>query len=171
MSGDGKTGPSGLPAAARIAPADPRDAAARDCLRQYYDELARRFPQGFDVSLSRDPEADDMVPPRGVFLIAWSGDLPIGCAGLKGLGRGEAEVKRVWVAPAARGHGLSRRLMDEIEARAVDLGIHRLMLDTNSTLAEAVALYRKTGWTRIDRFNDDPYPDMFFEKQLQMRRP
>ncbi|TBN41898.1 GNAT family N-acetyltransferase [Paracoccus subflavus] len=150
----------------RIMAADPRDTTARECLDHYYGELARRFRQGFDVSLSRDPEAEDMLPPRGVFLVAWSGGQPVGCAGLKGFGRGEAEVKRVWVAPAARGQGLARRLMDEIEARAAGLGIHRLMLDTNSALTEALALYRNTGWTEIDRFNDDPYPDRFFEKRL-----
>lgn len=150
----------------RILAADPRDRAARDCLRQYYDELARRFRQGFDVSLSRDPEAGAMLPPHGVFLVAWSAGRPVGCAGLKGSGQGEAEVKRVWVAPEARGRGLARRLMTEIEARAADLSIHRLMLDTNSALPEAVALYRNTGWTEIDRFNDDPYPDRFFEKRL-----
>lgn len=169
MSEDGQTRARAVLAGTadvRIAPADPRDPAVRDCLRQYYDELAQRFRQGFDVSLSRDPEADDMLPPRGIFLMAWSGHLPMGCAGLKGLGNSEAEVKRVWVAPAARRMGLARRLMVEIEARAVALGIRRLMLDTNSTLAEAVALYRKTGWVQIDRFNDDPYPDAFFEKCL-----
>lgn len=166
MIGSDKARASGLPADLRFVPTDPRDPAAQDCLRQYYDELARRFRQGFDVALSRDPEADDMLAPRGVFLIAWSGDLPMGCAGLKGIGHGEAEVKRVWVAPAARGLGLARRLMDEIEARAAQLGIRRLMLDTNSTLTEAVQLYRKTGWVQIDRFNDDPYPDAFFEKRI-----
>ena len=41
-----------------------------------------------------------------------------------------------------------------------------LRLDTNSALPEAVAMYRKAGWTEIPRFNDDPYPDAFFEKHL-----
>jgi hypothetical protein len=45
-------------------------------------------------------------------------------------------------------------------------GIALLRLDTNSALAEAGQLYRRTGWTEIPRFNDDPYPDLFFEKHL-----
>jgi hypothetical protein len=53
---------------------------------------------------------------------------------------------------------------DETAARA--LGVRTLRLDTNSALPEALALYRKSGWVEIARFNDDPYPDHFFEKVL-----
>ena len=145
---------------------DPRDDTALYCLQAYYDELARRFPGGFDVNLSRDPDATDMIRPRGVFLVALSDGVPVGCAGLKGKGTAVAEVKRLWIAPAARGLGLARQMMDRVEATARELGIDTLRLDTNSALPEAVALYENTGWTRIDRFNDDPYPDVFFEKRL-----
>lgn len=149
-----------------IAEADPRDPMPRHCLGEYYAELARRFPNGFDVSLSRDPDAADMVRPRGVFLVAMSDGLPIGCVGLKGSGGAMAEVKRLWVAPAARGLGLARRLMTAVESTARELGITVLRLDTNRVLTEALQLYARTGWAEIPRFNDDPYPDAFFEKRL-----
>lgn len=149
-----------------IEAADPRSEPAVACLRAYYGELARRFASGFDVSRSRDPDAADMVPPRGTFLLAWSDGLPVGCVGLKGDGSGAAEIKRLWVAPAARGQGLAYRLMRAVEQAAVELRIGVLRLDTNSALPEAIALYRKTGWVEIPRFNDDPYPDVFFEKRL-----
>ena len=55
---------------------------------------------------------------------------------------------------------------DSPESAARELGIALLRLDTNSALAEAGQLYRRTGWTEIPRFNDDPYPDLFFEKHL-----
>jgi len=145
---------------------DPRDPVALACLSRYYGELAARFAQGFDVSLSRDPEAADMIRPRGIFLLARIGTQPAGCAGLKGHGDW-GEVKRLWVAPEARGRGLARHLMTGIETAARDMGLPVLRLDTNSTLAEAVALYRNAGWREIPRFNDDPYPDIFFEKRLQ----
>ena len=77
-----------------------------------------------------------------------------------------AEIKRLWVAPSARGQKLGRRLMDAVEDAARELGIAVLRLDTNSALAEAGQLYRSSGWTEIPRFNDDPYPDLFFEKRL-----
>jgi len=145
---------------------DPRRDEARYCLGEYYAELARRFANGFDVSLSRDPEAKDMIRSRGVFLVAMSDGLPIGCVGLKGSGGDVAEIKRLWVAGAARGLGLGRRLMDAAEAAARELSIKVLRLDTNRALTEALQFYRGAGWTEIDRFNDDPYPDFFFEKRL-----
>lgn len=149
-----------------IAAVDPEAAAAQACLAAYYAELARRFETGFDVARSRDPEAAAMRPPRGAFLIACSDALPIGCVALKGSGGAEAEIKRLWVAPEARGLGLARRLMAGAEAAARDLGLAVLRLDTNSALPEAEALYRSSGWREIPRFNDDPYPDLFFEKRL-----
>lgn len=145
---------------------DPRCEEARYCLGEYYAELGRRFEHGFDVSLSRDPDARDMRRPRGSFIVAMSDTLPIGCVGLKGTDHGYAEIKRLWVAPAARGLRLGRRLMDAAESSARELGIALLRLDTNSALPEAAQLYRSTGWREIPRFNDDPYPDLFFEKHL-----
>jgi len=145
---------------------DPRGDEARYCLGEYYNELARRFKGGFEVSLSRDPDAADLMSPRGAFFVAMSDGLPLGCVGLKGTGSELAEIKRLWVAPSARGLGLGRRLMEAAEDAARKLSIRMLRLDTNSALGEAGQLYRSTGWTEIDRFNDDPYPDLFFEKQL-----
>jgi len=176
--------------AVTITQTDPRSEPAKACLARYYGELSDKLETGFEVHLSRDPDAADMMPPRGVFLIALSDGVPIGCAGLKGhagegagltghagagagltghAGAGAApwgEVKRVWVDPAARGLRLASRMMNEIETQARTLGFGTLRLDTNSALPEALALYRKLGWSEIARFNDDPYPDAFFEKPL-----
>jgi DNA-binding MarR family transcriptional regulator/predicted GNAT family N-acyltransferase len=149
-----------------LAERDPRDEDARYCLGEYYAELARRLEKGFDVSLSRDPEAKDMIRPRGAFLVAMSDGLPVGCIGLKGSGGPLAEIKRLWVAPCARGLGLAKRLMMAAETAARELSIEVLRLDTNTALPEGQRLYRSTGWHEIDRFNDDPYPDIFFEKRL-----
>lgn len=145
---------------------DPECDAAHHCLAQYYEELAERFEQGFEVERSRDPQARQMRPPLGSFLVAFSDGLPVGCIGLKGTGDGGAEVKRLWVSPAARGLGLGRRLMEAAEAAAGRLSIRLLRLDTNRALSEAIGFYRRAGWTEIDRFNDDPYADFFFEKRL-----
>lgn len=145
---------------------DPRSDDARYCLGEYYDELAQRFEGGFDVRLSKDPDAAAMIRPRGAFLVAFSDEMPVGCVGLKGTSADYSEVKRLWIAPSARGQGLARRLMERIEAVARKLGVSLLRLDTNKALPEAIAMYRKSGWTEIERFNDDPYPDFFFEKPL-----
>ncbi len=153
--------------AIEIIEVDPGDPRAQACMARYYAELAARFERGFDVALSCDPEADEMMRPRGSFLLAVSDEVAVGCAGLKGTDKGYGEVKRVWVDPSVRGLGLSRRLMARLEEVARELGIGVLRLDTNSALPEAVALYRRSGWSEIPRFNEDPYPDLFFEKVLE----
>lgn len=144
---------------------DPRTPDAVTCLTHYFAELSARFEQGFQVELSKDPEADTMIAPVGAFYVLRDADRLLGCGGLKGHGDW-GEVKRVWIAPEARGRGLARRLMERIETAGRALGMTHLRLDTNSQLPEAVALYQRLGWHEIERFNDDPYPDQFFEKAL-----
>ena len=72
----------------------------------------------------------------------------------------------MWVAPAARGTGLGRRLLADLEARARDHGCTRVRLDTNRTLTEAIALYRTSGYREVAAFNDEPYAHHWFEKTL-----
>ena len=95
-----------------------------------------------------------------------SDGLPVGCVGLKGTGGRLAEIKRLWISPTARRLGVGARLMHAAESVARDLSVETLRLDTNSALPEALKLYLTSGWVEIDRFNDDPYPDRFFEKRL-----
>ncbi|MEM1386556.1 MAG: GNAT family N-acetyltransferase [Pseudomonadota bacterium] len=147
---------------------DPQSPVARACLKRYYDELNARFSHGFDVSLSRDPEARVMQPPVGAFLIAMRDGYAVGCVGLKGPGP-VAEVKRLWIDPDARGLGIAKALMAEVEARAAQLGIETLRLDTNSALHEALSFYRNAGWREIPRYNANPYAHVFFEKSLRPR--
>jgi DNA-binding MarR family transcriptional regulator/predicted GNAT family acetyltransferase len=149
-----------------LAMRDPDCEDALYCFNQYFAELGRRFEEGYDAVKAGPPDADQMRPPKGAFFIAYSDGLPVGCVILKGYGHDWAEIKRLWVADSARGLGLARRLMGAAEDAARDLGIDTLRLDTNHRLPEAMALYRKTGWYEIPRFNDDPYPDHFFEKKL-----
>lgn len=149
-----------------ILEADPSAPAARACLDAYYAELRARSPEGFQPHFDPDPSPATLMRPHGLFLLALSGETPVGCIALKPLRDARAEVKRLWIAPAARGLGLSRRLMRAVEDGARSLGYTTLRLDTNSALAEAVALYRSSAWIEIARYNDDPYPDHFFQKTL-----
>lgn len=149
-----------------IAVADPEDPRIQTCVQAYYDEISEIFGTRFDPVLGGDPEADAMRAPRGVFLLAMSDGLPIGCCALKGQGGALGEVKRMWVSPAARGLGLSKRLMTEIETHARQLGLTTLQLDTNGKLTAARRLYESSGWREIERYNDNPYAEHFFEKHL-----
>lgn len=146
--------------------ADYMSDTATKCLSAFAAELSERLNLEFDLKKAGDPELPQMKHPNGTFVVARLNETPIGCVGVKGNGDCLAEIKRMWIAPAARGLGLARRLMTNAEIAAKKLGISTLRLDTNSTLIEAVGLYRSMGWTEIERFNDDPYPDLFFEKQI-----
>lgn len=137
---------------------------AQACLAAYYGELGRRFGLAFTPGPDTDPGA--MAPPRGLFLIAERAHTPLGCVGLRDDAPGIGEVKRLWVAPEARGMGLARRLMDRVEAEARAMGLHLLRLDTSRHLPEAVTLYRRTGWTEIARYNQNPHAHHWFEKPL-----
>jgi ribosomal protein S18 acetylase RimI-like enzyme len=75
----------------------------------------------------------------------------------------------MWVSPAARGLGLGRRLLAELEAQAREHGVRVLHLETNRVLAEAIALYRSAGYREVPAFNDEPYADHWFEKVLSDR--
>jgi DNA-binding MarR family transcriptional regulator/GNAT superfamily N-acetyltransferase len=150
----------------QIAVTDPDDPRIQTCCQAYYDEISEIFGTRFDPVLGGDPEADAMRPPRGVFLLALSDGLPIGCCALKDQGQGLGEVKRLWVSPAARGLSLSKRLMDHIETHARALNMHTLQLDTNGKLTAARRLYEGSGWREIARYNDNPYAEHFFEKKL-----
>ena len=72
----------------------------------------------------------------------------------------------MWVAPRARGLGLGRRLLAELERHARAAGVRTLRLDTNRALTEAIGLYRAAGFEEIERFNDEPHADHFFAKSL-----
>jgi ribosomal protein S18 acetylase RimI-like enzyme len=72
----------------------------------------------------------------------------------------------MWVSSAVRGLGLGRRLPRELEEQARRRGARVVRLETNRTLAEAIALYRSAGYVEIEPFNDEPYANHWFEKRL-----
>ena len=85
-----------------------------------------------------DPQ--ELTAPMGLLLIARLHGRPIGCGALKFHQRRPAELKRMWIAPAARGLGVGRRLLGELERTAREAGVVVLRLETNRALSEAIAL-------------------------------
>jgi GNAT superfamily N-acetyltransferase len=80
--------------------------------------------------------------------------------------RNIGEVKRMWVRADARRLGLGRRLLETLEALARKFGLRTLRLETNRSLTEAHALYRKRGYLEVAPFNDEPYAHHWFEKRI-----
>jgi DNA-binding MarR family transcriptional regulator/GNAT superfamily N-acetyltransferase len=145
---------------------DPRSTEARFCIESYFSELDTRFDTGFDPSRSNSANAVELTEPAGLLLVARLRDEPIGCGALKLHGAGPAEIKRMWVAPTARGLGVGRRILDELEQHARRRGVRLVRLETNKTLREATNLYRSAGYVDVDPFNDEPYAHYWFEKHL-----
>ncbi len=136
------------------------------CIAQYFSELNARFEAGFDPSLSISADERDLTPPAGALLVARLHARPVGCGALKFHPGAPAELKRMWVAPEARGLGLGRRLLQELERHARDTGVEVLRLETNRVLSEAIALYGSSGYREVEAFNDEPYAHHWFEKRL-----
>lgn len=149
-----------------IATEPAESADAHSCLNRYRAELDSRFDRGFDPSKGNNLTADEMTPPAGYLLLARLEGEPVGCGALKRLSADEGEVKRVWTSPDVRGLGVASKMMDSLEQLARDVGFKRVKLDTNRTLVEAQAMYRKRGYREIAPYNDNPYAHHWFEKAL-----
>ena len=92
------------------------------------------------------------------------GKVDTGCGALKVKDRNIGELKRMWVRADARGLGVGRRILETLETLAREFGLGTLRLETNRTLKEAQALYRKCGYVEVEPFNDEPYAHHWFEK-------
>jgi len=136
---------------------DPSGALATLAMGHYFDELDARFPGGFDPGTPSPPEH---------FTVATSDGRPVACGGVQQIAPRTGEVKRMWVDLGWRGAGLGSRLLTHLEEVARTAGHTVVRLDTNGTLIEAIAMYERAGYRQIERYNDNPYAELFFEKRL-----
>jgi GNAT superfamily N-acetyltransferase len=154
-----------------IRPEAPKSAAGQAILQAYFAEVVGRFhgrnlrPHELDAAVSEFP-SDDLAPPHGVLLVAWLADQPIGCAGLRRQDDKTGTVSRVFVSPSHRRRGVGRLLMESLERHARQHGLRRLRLDTRHDLAEARALYAAIGFHEVAAFNDEPYAEHWFQRDL-----
>ena len=132
----------------------------------YFAELGERFDGGFDPGASLPATDADLVEPSGLLLLARLHGEPVGCGALKFHGTEPAELKRMWVADRARGLGLGRRLLAELEDQVRRHGATVVRLETNQALTEAITLYRSAGYAEVSAFSDEQYAHHWFEKRL-----
>ncbi|MEU9508735.1 GNAT family N-acetyltransferase [Micromonospora sp. NPDC048170] len=153
-----------------MAPTRPDQPEAVALLEAYYEEMVRRYhgrpvlPGEVASAMAEEP-SDDLVAPTGILLVAHRGGGPAACAGLR-YRPGWAELTRVYVHPAHRGHGGGAALLAAVQERARAAGATRIRLDTRSDLVEARALYARHGYQEIPAYNDDTYAEHWFEKVL-----
>jgi GNAT superfamily N-acetyltransferase len=145
---------------------DPASPDAQQSVLRYFEELDRRFPGGFDPGDALVVDAPTMRAPDGSFVVARTDGAAIACGGVKRIDDDTAEIKRMWVHAEFRGAGIGRRMLERLEHEARALGKRRVVLDTNPTLVEAIAMYERQGYTPTERYNDNPYAGRWFVKAL-----
>src|SRR4051794_13824849 len=109
-------------------------------------ELAAMYPEEGATHFRLDPA--EVAAGRGGFFVARA-EAPLGCGAIRRLDDDRAEVKRMFVVPEARGRGVGRAILEALVAEARTLGAARVVLETGIRQAEALALYERTGFTRI----------------------
>ncbi|MGD9997766.1 MAG: GNAT family N-acetyltransferase [Ilumatobacteraceae bacterium] len=140
--------------------------SARWALAQYFDELAERFTEGFDVESALDEAMHDYEPPLGLLVVAEADGDIVGCGAIHWIDGDTGEIKRMWISADHRGVGLGRALLAHLERVVLGSGRTRVLLDTNESLTEAIAMYRAAGYLPVERYNDNPHAHLWFAKQL-----
>ena len=145
---------------------EPYDApAAKVLVPEYVAEIRAMYPEWTpDVPPRLTPE--DVEPPAGRWVVAYRRGKPVGCAALKRLGNRTAEIKRVYVAPEARGTGVARAILARLEQIAQDVGYTTLRMDTGARQPASAALFRSCGYEQIADYNGNPVAAYWFEKRL-----
>ena len=98
------------------------------------------------------PSPDEFTAPGGAFVIAFLGETPVGCGGLRRLTPEVGEIKRMYVEPGARGKGVGRTILRALERHARESGYAALRLETGARQPEAIALYESEGYLPIEPY-------------------
>jgi GNAT superfamily N-acetyltransferase len=144
----------------QVGPDDPRAIELfRAHSRTAAEALRLPFPEPTRVSEGLDP-------PGGALLLASLHGEPVGIGGVRDLGGPAAELKAMYVAPAARGRGIGRGLLGRLEELAAERGCQAVRLDTLTAFEAACALYESAGYERIADYNDSPHADRWYGRRL-----
>jgi GNAT superfamily N-acetyltransferase len=119
-----------------------------------------------EAALSAQAPPADLLPPGGDLLLISIDGAPAAIGGARDLDTPVAEIKSMYVAPAARDRGIGRRLLGRLEGIAAARGCRAVRLDTAAHLTAAISLYRNLGYREIPAYNEGPNADLWFERPL-----
>ncbi len=113
-------------------------------------------------------DAEEVAEGRGVFLVAYHDNQPVGCGALRKLDESTVEIKRMYVAPESRGRGVGRAVLNALEKEARNLGASRIVLETGARQKVASALYESDGFEPIPPYGEyvDSPLSVCMEKRL-----
>jgi putative acetyltransferase len=144
---------------------NPRGDGVRELIGALDSYLSALYPPASNHFL----DLEQLSQPDVRFFVARRGGTPLACGALRIDRAGYGEVKRMYVAPAARGQGLGRAILARIEEQAAREGLGLMRLETGIRQAEAIALYRASGYVNCGPFGEyklDPL-SRFMEKRLR----
>jgi GNAT superfamily N-acetyltransferase len=133
--------------------------------RAYFADIASRYP-GWSPDLIPSADPGEVAPPVGAWVVAYLDGRPVGCGGIKRLDDASAELKRLYLSASARGRGLGRCLLDELERQARALGYEVVRLDTGDLQPEALGLFRSAGYQQIADYNGNTWATYWMEKRV-----
>jgi GNAT superfamily N-acetyltransferase len=153
---------------------EPDSAVASDIVLAYMFDIVSRWhgrpaaPFEVECALVEEP-IDDLRPPHGCLVVAFEEDAPVGVGGLRFVDNGIAEMTKVFTVPGRRGGGIGAAVLHHLETVAREHGCSTVRLDTRSDLTEACRLYERSGFVRVEPFNDCRYSDRWYERELCTR--
>lgn len=136
----------------RIAITSLTDDVSRRLIEALNAELSGVYPEPGATHFALDPE--EVSGKRGAFLVVYRNDQPVGCGAVRLIDPETGELKRMYIAPQARGTGLGKQLVAALEEQARALGARRLVLETGIRQAAAIAVYRGTGFRPIPLYGE-----------------
>jgi GNAT superfamily N-acetyltransferase len=152
------------------------EADLREVLTAYLEEGAARLERafGFEHDFPAAVEyvmrhLNQFAPPAGRLLLVLEDDAVLSCGGLRPIGPGVAEIKRMYLRPEARGRGLGRKLLEALLAASRQEGYQQVRLDTDG-LMPAVQFYRAAGFVPCDPYPESEIPVEFHDRWLFFRR-
>jgi GNAT superfamily N-acetyltransferase len=149
----------------RFEPCDPESPPATELLDEMKEELRRAY--GAPDRLDNPALApDELRGPGGTYLVGYDGTAAVAGGGVRRLGPGLGEIKRMYVRPEARARGVASALLAALEAQAVTLGYRSVRLDTGPKQVHALRLYQGADYQEIEPYNANPFACYWAEKQL-----
>jgi transketolase len=140
------------PPAVEVRKADIASTLVQDLIVALNAELSKLYREPGANHFRLDPA--EVAEGQGAFLVAFAGGEAVGCGAVRKNDATTAEIKRMYVRPAARGGGIARRVLEELEREARRLGVARVVLETGIRNPEAIALYQRAGYAEIPLFGE-----------------
>ena len=159
------TGPGGGPDELRFVLCDPELPPASELLAAMRTELLGAYD---NASRMDNPPLlpAELRAPEGAYFVGYEGSGAVAGGGLRRLGDGVAEIKRMYVRPEARSRGVAAALLRTLEEAARAMGYASARLDTGPKQVHALRMYRRAGYVEVPPYNDNPFACFWGEKRL-----